>query len=1810
MKLKFSKKAMFILIILMVLISLSTVSAAKTNSSDDMGRFQYDQSELENDLDSTELSDSSDENVLSSAYTFTGATFTELKENISSLNDGDVLDLTNNITQDGNAEITISKSITINGNGVTIDAQGKSRIFNITANNVILKDIIFTNGKTTDDGGAVFFLKDGEVTNCKFTNNTANYGGAVYFKPNSACNITNCNFTGNTATYDGGAVYFWDKCSISNCNFANNTASRDGGAVTSNDGSTGTVTNCTFTNNAASGDGGAVMLYGPFTVTNCNFTNNIASNNGGAVYFMAKSTAENCNFTNNTASNNGGAVYFLDDATVTKCNFTNNLAENGGAIFVFKYSTSTVSNCNFANNTASNNGGALSAFNNMDILNSVFNNNIADKTGGAVYIDDTLSDSKINSTFINNSAYQGGAIFFNGETDNNTISGYFEGNKAERIGGAICFQTKSTGNTISAEFNANHAINASGGAIFYRNVSENNQFESIFTANFGVAGGAIFFYNKSNNNRFNSDFRFNVANSSGGAIVFYGTADGNNFTCSFVNNTALGERPASDMNGNGGAITFSDVSSNCLFTGDFVNNTAGEHGGAVNYKKTPHNITFNGNFINNSAKYGGGINFFESFENITFNGEFIGNSAGNGGAINTYSGTVENCKFVNNTATFYGGAVYIQGNGTVTNSNFTENTALVGGALYLLNENSVTNCNFVNNSAAYNGGAIWMYYGNIENSTFTDNKATNNESYGGAIFIFSGSIENCNFTNNTATYDGGAVYFYSNGTVTNCNFADNTAFEYGGAVYLPYNGTVTKCNFVNNSATFYGGAVYLPYNGTVTKCNFVNNSAAFNGGAVYFQDNGTVTNSNFTENTALVGGALYLLNENSVENCNFVNNSATYTGGAIWMYYSNVENCTFTDNKATNNESYGGAVCIVSGSIENSNFTNNTASNNGGAVYFYSNGTVTNCNFADNTAFEYGGAVYFPDNGTVTNCNFANNTAFEYGGAVCFSNNGTVTNCNFTNNTALVGGALYLLNESSVTNCNFTGNNAINASAIYFYSASATKTVSNSLFLNNRAKAESLEVTKNENNITITFIGNDNLLNAIYSTGDVTFTNVTYWGANGIANTGSSSTTPARSNKAAGQNITVGVVVNDEHVLNEVKVTDENGTIVLNISAGENYYIIARHDTDSYYTEAETTMSNNTKFNVNVTSQTTTNKTVNMTAKSNIPQDIVQGKLLFTLPNGTEIDANYANNGTWWAVHTFDDYSEYEVNASYRGLDNVTINNGTINITRANSTITLDNITLNYGENKNVTVETEGATSITAKIDNEEISVDNFTIPISDLSVGNHTLTVTTEADEDHNSVTEEFKITVNKASSEIILSNTTFDLKIGDAVDSGATLTPAGAGNLTYTSSDENIVKIADGKIIAVGAGNATITVSFAGNDNYTQAEDAAVSVTVSKFNTAIDVNITPDGNKVAITAAVDNSSASGLVKFEIRGTENYTFYLDIENGKATINLKLDAGNYTINATYLGDDYFNENATAISFTADDTEKTATEFTDIVINDKVVTLTLRDAAGNAVSGANISYTINGTVKTAQTGSDGSVSIESDYGVVISIDYAGDDTYLATNTSIKFDNAAPYRVATKFNVTNGYNLKVYAVDYKAGERGAMFDVLLTDTNGNPLVNQSVVFAINGWVHNKTTDTNGVAHLQINLQDANKYTCAPCYLGNTTYDATFASAMLTVVKKPITISAAAKSYKSTAKTKKYTVTLKTIKGSSANGKTYLSSGKKVTLKINGKTYTAKTNAKGQATFSIKLTKKGKFQTLIKFAGDNTYEAASKKVTITIK
>ena len=363
--------------------------------------------------------------------------------------------------------------------------------------------------------------------------------------------------------------------------------------------------------------------------------------------------------------------------------------------------------------------------------------------------------------------------------------------------------------------------------------------------------------------------------------------------------------------------------------------------------------------------------------------------------------------------------------------------------------------------------------------------------YGSGITIKNLTIKNANYNG-----DGGAIRFSSTGTVENCNFTNNSA-RYGGAIEFDGTGTVTNCNFTNNKATgdcSYGGAIWFTAEGTVgtvENCNFTNNTASEDGGAVYFWSNG------------------------EVRNCNFTNNSARYGGAIRFSSTGNVTNC---------------------------NFTGNTATRKGGAVYFLGNGNVTNCNFTNNKAtgdYSYGGAVYFWSNGEVRNCNFTANTATELGGAILMGE-GSVENCNFTDNQATVNGGAIDMDSGTVENCNFTANTATNGSAIYFYSISAQKSaVSNSTLLNNRANAKDLQVTKNENNITIIFTGNNNILNAIYSRNDaeVSFSNVTYWGANGIVNTDTFK--PPISNNAAGQNITVSIVINDKIDSNEVYVTDE-----------------------------------------------------------------------------------------------------------------------------------------------------------------------------------------------------------------------------------------------------------------------------------------------------------------------------------------------------------------------------------------------------------------------------------------------------------------------------------------------------------------------------------------------------------------------------------------------------------------------------------------------------------------------------------------------
>ncbi|WP_407416199.1 Ig-like domain-containing protein [Methanobrevibacter sp.] len=165
------------------------------------------------------------------------------------------------------------------------------------------------------------------------------------------------------------------------------------------------------------------------------------------------------------------------------------------------------------------------------------------------------------------------------------------------------------------------------------------------------------------------------------------------------------------------------------------------------------------------------------------------------------------------------------------------------------------------------------------------------------------------------------------------------------------------------------------------------------------------------------------------------------------------------------------------------------------------------------------------------------------------------------------------------------------------------------------------------------------------------------------------------------------------------------------------------------------------------------------------------------------------------------------------------------------------------------------------------------------------------------------------------------------------------------------------------------------------------------------------------------------------------------------------------------------------------------------------------------------------------------------------------------------------------------------------------VTLKDASGKAIANKVITYSINGVTKTVKTDANGIAKITVNQAKAGAYYYSLCFLGDNDYKASFKTVKVTVNKQATKAVFKAKTFKVKAKTKKVSFTLKDASGKAIKGK-------KITVKVNGKTYTATTNAKGVATFKVKLNKKGKYTATAKFAGDTSYKAITKKAKITLK
>ena len=137
------KKVIIITFLLLAIFTLSAVSANENLTATGEGILQENPSqeiELSNDGVNGDIISSSEGEIISEKD---DGTFTALQNKINNASDGSTIILENDYAYDKGFKtsgINISKPLTIDGNGHTIDAKESSRIFKCFDNKIILND--------------------------------------------------------------------------------------------------------------------------------------------------------------------------------------------------------------------------------------------------------------------------------------------------------------------------------------------------------------------------------------------------------------------------------------------------------------------------------------------------------------------------------------------------------------------------------------------------------------------------------------------------------------------------------------------------------------------------------------------------------------------------------------------------------------------------------------------------------------------------------------------------------------------------------------------------------------------------------------------------------------------------------------------------------------------------------------------------------------------------------------------------------------------------------------------------------------------------------------------------------------------------------------------------------------------------------------------------------------------------------------------------------------------------------------------------------------------------------------------------------------------------------------------------------------------------------------------------------------------------------------------------------------------------------------------------------------------------------------
>ena len=1616
------------------------------------------------------------------------------------------------------------------------------------------KNTAFGKGNMTpnNNNGAAIVVTDtnkaiaGIITGSNFTNNKAQYGGAIDICEGNI-KITDSEFVNNSADVEGGAIDISTvkgnpEVSISGSKFINNSASYGGAIVNVKD---LTVRNTEFVNNTPDAIFNYVGFGGNLDLGIENFTdlqNAIGLVTGTLTLNqnVVMTDDEAANFVNGVIINkniridgkghtidakNLGRIFEIDGGfavTLTNVTLTNGKADNGGAIYNF--GNLDLVHVNFVNNTAKYGGAIMNYAYGLVLDDSTFTNNTA-KIGGAIY---NSADCFVvgNSTFANNTATSNGGVIFNYGIGFVVGNSTFVNNSAADGAGAIL--NGGRGFVVGNSTFANNTATSKGGAIYNYGIGfvVGN---STFANNTAEDAGAV--YNEGDNSVVgNSTFVNNTATSIGGAIINNGKL--------VVDNSAFEDNAA---NYYGGAIfNWDDLQvTNSAFDGNdiLVRNIRAmdnvDHGGAAiyNWKNGKLDIS-KSNFTNNIKNYKNGnllVGAVATIGDATISDSYFVNNSGRwGGALSVMGGEsssatnfidIDGTKFVNNSA-LYGGAMFVWGsNYSISNSVFDNNSAFGKG-------NMTPNNN--------NGGALVVTQGNIPisgtiiNSNFTNNKAQ----YGGAAWINEGTVDisNSNFINNTATVEAGAIgfepaYTKITATVYGTNFINNTAGVDGGAIYSSGDLRISDSDFDNNKAQ-KADIIYSNINGLLSingnnYSNYTENKAPIinlagietissDGGVIItVLDNKTVNvcygdvvtlHAIITVDGVLVanqdlsfsvynGEDVVVCKANSLLNGSYV---ATYKindviNKTVSIVYDGPEvhiNTGILNVSKANPDLTVGALNITVGDLEIITVTGPKDAT--GLITLTLNGI-------DYILPIYNGEAkfYFQDlvYGTydVSASYSGDNHYVAAENSTVFKVDKVLANLNIHVEDITFGenGLVIITLPSDIDGSIVTVN--VNGKV---YPVDIE---------NGFGKLPLRELDAGDYTISAVFAGNDKYLpgvsNALLTVSkadpalNVLISDVGYDGVFNInvALTGVD---------AIGLNGNVIVTVNNKNY--SVNIVNGKGTAVgVKLAAGTYDFTAAWAGNDNY-----NAVGDSGKFSV-----AKVDSIIDVAVKDiNVGEDaVISVKLLSDATGSVTVTVNGKDytetvvNGVANVKVADLKAGTYDVAVKYSGDNNYNAAVATSSFTVSKVDSTMD-VTVNdivFGGDLTVDVvlpgDATGEVVITVNGVDYHVAIENgkATGTISGLAAGDYTVAIKYVGDDKYTGV--EVAENVNVAKAQPVLGVVIADVDYGNGFVIEATLTGVNgaplSGNVIVTvAGKEYTVKVTDGKGIATGdklaAGTYAFAAVWAGDDNYNIVTENG-DFKVNKIDSSVVVNV--NNIKVGEDAVISvklASDATGEVVITVNG-EDYT--AAIENGVASVTVSdLKAGDYTVTVKYSGDNNYNEaNADA-------------EFSVSKISDYNMDISVPEIKEgvNSTIGVDLPKDATGTVTVEIDGKKYTANvIDGTANVIVSGLSAGD-----YNITTVYSGDAKYDSMTKKgNVTVipnvNVNLDVSDVEmfYHDGTR---LIAKLTDFQGKPIVNATIYFSINGVTYAKTTDANGTASMGLNL-DSNVYPVTVTYNGSAFY-----------------------------------------------------------------------------------------------------------------